>query len=140
MKYVAYAKRDCCVCTCIQELFEICTEFAKLEKMEFGGMKGKLLSALAVHIFDEFKNISKVFAERTYDCLDTAEKVRNGVLFKTLLLLVIPAAIVALLVFIFILILISLKLVTDVGDAIAINFCPVVRKFCVFLGISCRLR
>jgi hypothetical protein len=129
LKCVVYAKHDCGVCTCEQELFEICTEFAKLEKMEFGGMKGKLLSALAVQIFDEFKNISKVFAERTYDCLDTTEKVRNGVLFKTLLLLVIPAAVAALLVFIFILILILLKLVTDVGYAIAINFCSMVLFF-----------
>ena len=47
----------------------------KLEKMEFGGMKGKLLSALAVQIFEEFKIAYKMFSERTYDCLDTQDKV-----------------------------------------------------------------
>jgi dynein heavy chain len=54
----------------VQELMETALEFMKLEKIEIGGIKGKVLSQQVVQIFDEFNEEYKVFTERTYDSLD----------------------------------------------------------------------
>ena len=53
---------------------ETALEFMKLEKIEFGGIKGKVLSSEVMHIFEEFNEVYKVFSERTYDCLDTTSQ------------------------------------------------------------------
>ena len=58
-----------------QELFETCMEFMKLEKIEYGGVKGKPLSTLTVQIFDEFNEKYKHFTEVTYDPLDPQDDV-----------------------------------------------------------------
>ena len=50
-------------------------EFMKLEKIEFGGIKGKMLSSQVVQIFDEFNELYKVFTERSYDSLDPLDEV-----------------------------------------------------------------
>ena len=50
-------------------------EFAKLEKVELGGIKGKMLSHQVVEIFTEFNEIFSVFGNRTYDGLDPTNKV-----------------------------------------------------------------
>ena len=50
-------------------------EFLKLEKIEFGGIKGKMLSTQTVQIFDEFNELYKVFTERSYDALDPQDMV-----------------------------------------------------------------
>lgn len=50
-------------------------EFAKLEKVELGGIKGKMLSHQVVEIFGEFNEIFAVFGNRTYDGLDPTNKV-----------------------------------------------------------------
>lgn len=50
-------------------------EFAKLEKVELGGIKGKMLSHQVVEIFGEFSEIFAVFGNRTYDGLDPTNKV-----------------------------------------------------------------
>ena len=50
-------------------------EFQKLEKVELGGISGKTLSALVVHIFDDFNERYKVFSDGNFDCLDTAKTV-----------------------------------------------------------------
>lgn len=63
------------VCSPLQELFEVVIEFLKLEKIEFGGMKGKMLSAQTVQIFEEFNELYKVFTERSYDALDPQDQV-----------------------------------------------------------------
>ena len=55
-------------------------EFAKLEKVELGGIKGKMLSHQVVEIFTEFNEIFAVFGNRTYDGLDPTNKVMVRVL------------------------------------------------------------
>lgn len=55
---------------------ETALEFLKLEKVEFGGIKGKVLSAQVLQMFEEFNEEYKIFTERTYDCLDPNSDVR----------------------------------------------------------------
>lgn len=50
-------------------------EFSKLEKVELGGIKGKMLSHQVVEIFSEFNEIFAVFGNRTYDGLDATNRV-----------------------------------------------------------------
>ena len=52
-------------------------EFSKLEKVELGGIKGKMLSHQVVEIFSEFNDIFAVFGNRTYDGLDATNRVCN---------------------------------------------------------------
>ena len=47
----------------------------KLEKIEFGGVKGRVLSQLVLNIFEAFQEIYKVFGECTYNPLDPEEDV-----------------------------------------------------------------
>ncbi|KAI8492613.1 Dynein heavy chain 9, axonemal, partial [Branchiostoma belcheri] len=54
----------------VLDLFETATEFNKLEKVEFAGVKGKSLSQQVVSIFDEFQDCFKVFVDSNYDSLD----------------------------------------------------------------------
>ena len=49
---------------------DIALEFMKLEKVEFGGIKGKMLSSQVVQVFEEFQELYNLFTERTYDSLD----------------------------------------------------------------------
>ena len=49
---------------------DVATEFMKLEKIEFGGIKGKMLSSQVVQIWEEFNEHYKLFTERSYDSLD----------------------------------------------------------------------
>jgi len=60
---------------------ETALEFMKLEKIELGGIKGKVLSQQVIQLFDEFNEQYKVFTERSYDCLDTASNVSNLLCF-----------------------------------------------------------
>jgi len=53
----------------LQELFNIVMEFVKLEKVEFSGIKGRLLSHQTIQVFDDFTDLYKKFAEITYDPL-----------------------------------------------------------------------
>lgn len=46
------------------------TEFMKLEKIELGGIKGKVLTHQVVMLFEEFNEKYKIFADIDYDCLD----------------------------------------------------------------------
>ena len=62
----------------LQELFETSTEFLKLEKIEFGGMKGKVLSVQTVQIFEEFSELYKVFIEFSGDPLDPLDTVSTS--------------------------------------------------------------
>lgn len=54
----------------VKTLMETALEFMKLEKIEIGGIKGKVLSQQVVNIFEEFQNQYKVFTDATYNCLD----------------------------------------------------------------------
>lgn len=53
-----------------QELMETALEFMKLEKVELGGIKGRVLSEQVVGIFGEFQERYTLFTQRTYDSLD----------------------------------------------------------------------
>ncbi|KAL3857821.1 hypothetical protein ACJMK2_012454, partial [Sinanodonta woodiana] len=54
----------------LEELMECVLEFMKLEKVEFGGIKGKVLSQQIIRIFEEFNEQYKAFTESHFDCLD----------------------------------------------------------------------
>ena len=56
---------------------ETAMEFMKLEKVELGGVKGKMLSQQVVQVFEEFNEQFKVFTERSYDALDPSGTVSN---------------------------------------------------------------
>lgn len=45
-------------------------EFEKLEKLEFGGSKGKILNDQIYRLNEEFMESCKIFTERTYNPLD----------------------------------------------------------------------
>ena len=57
-------------------MFSTAIEFSKLEKVEIGGMKGRILSHDVVQIFNEFTEYFAVFANSTYNALDPLSKVR----------------------------------------------------------------
>ena len=59
----------------LQELFEIHAEFTKLEKIEFTGIKGKMLSSQTMQIFDDFNELYKKFTFITYDPLNPEDVV-----------------------------------------------------------------
>lgn len=54
---------------------ETATEFMKLEKIELGGIKGKLLSQQVVQLFEEFNALYQTFTSRSYDALDPSDPV-----------------------------------------------------------------
>uniref|UniRef100_T1IU37 Dynein beta chain, ciliary n=1 Tax=Strigamia maritima TaxID=126957 RepID=T1IU37_STRMM len=58
----------------IREMFEVAIEFVKLERVELGGIKGRVLSAMVADIYTEFMEIYNVFANKSYDSLDLDEK------------------------------------------------------------------
>ncbi|KAK7067108.1 hypothetical protein SK128_011278 [Halocaridina rubra] len=57
----------------IKEIFDIAKEFLKIEKVEFGGPKGKILGANIAAVYSEFNEAYTAFSINTYDCLDPAE-------------------------------------------------------------------
>ncbi|XP_068770010.1 dynein axonemal heavy chain 9 [Struthio camelus] len=54
----------------VEDLLSTALDLMKLEKIEFSGIKGKALSQQVLGMYEEFQEAYKVFAERTYDCLD----------------------------------------------------------------------
>ncbi|OXB81205.1 UNVERIFIED_CONTAM: hypothetical protein H355_005135 [Colinus virginianus] len=54
----------------VEDLLANALDLMKLEKIEFSGFKGKALSQQVLDMYEEFQEAYKVFAERTYDCLD----------------------------------------------------------------------
>lgn len=51
------------------------TEFLKLEKIEFGGLRGQSLSELIVQMFADFQELMNQFSNKPYDPLDLANLV-----------------------------------------------------------------
>ena len=45
-------------------------EFSKLEKIEIGGLKGRVLGRKVVKIYEEFRTFYLVFSGKSYDVLD----------------------------------------------------------------------
>ena len=58
----------------ISEFFCTAQQFQKLEKVEIGGIRGKLFTNHVKKIFEEFKELYGVFGNRTYDGLDPNDK------------------------------------------------------------------
>lgn len=56
----------------------------KLEKIEFGGIRGKALSQQVQWLHEEFMERFKVLIEKPYDCLDVNNKVGSQWSVKTL--------------------------------------------------------
>lgn len=59
----------------MKDLLTTALDLMKLEKIEFSGIKGKALGQQVLDMYEEFQEAYKVFAERTYDCLDLANTV-----------------------------------------------------------------
>uniref|UniRef100_A0A8C4UZ95 Dynein axonemal heavy chain 17 n=1 Tax=Falco tinnunculus TaxID=100819 RepID=A0A8C4UZ95_FALTI len=59
----------------VEDLLATALELMKLEKIEFSGIKGKALGQQVLDMYEEFQEAYKVFAERTYDCLDLTNTV-----------------------------------------------------------------
>ncbi|XP_030063865.1 dynein axonemal heavy chain 9 [Microcaecilia unicolor] len=55
----------------IEDLLLTALDMLKLEKLEFGGFRGKALGQMVQDMYEEFQEVYRVFSERTYDCLDT---------------------------------------------------------------------
>uniref|UniRef100_A0A8D2N8R8 Dynein axonemal heavy chain 17 n=1 Tax=Zonotrichia albicollis TaxID=44394 RepID=A0A8D2N8R8_ZONAL len=53
-------------------LLSTALDLAQLEKIEFGGMRGKALGQQVLAMHEEFQECYQVFSERAYDCLDLA--------------------------------------------------------------------
>ncbi|KAJ9598678.1 hypothetical protein L9F63_010627, partial [Diploptera punctata] len=58
----------------IEDFFSTSMEFFKLEKVEIGGSKGRLLSAKIVGILNDFHTAFTVFGSITYDPLDPEDE------------------------------------------------------------------
>ena len=54
----------------MQEYFQTVNEFLKLEKIEFGGIKGRSLGEMVANIFNDFQEMMNKFSSSTYDPLD----------------------------------------------------------------------
>uniref|UniRef100_A0A670JQ67 Dynein axonemal heavy chain 11 n=1 Tax=Podarcis muralis TaxID=64176 RepID=A0A670JQ67_PODMU len=54
----------------IEDIFVTTLEFEKLEKLEFGGIKGKILNDQICKLNEEFMKSCNIFKEQTYDPLD----------------------------------------------------------------------
>ena len=61
----------------MQELFDIAADFLKLEKVEYGGVKGTMLSEVTEGMFAEFNDLYKTFTDSSYDPLDLSDDVRK---------------------------------------------------------------
>ena len=59
-----------------QELFLTVQDFLKLEKVEYGGVKGTMLSEVTEGMFAEFNDLYKTFTDSSYDPLDLSDDVR----------------------------------------------------------------
>ena len=58
-----------------QEYFLTVLDFLKLEKVEFGGVKGRCLSEMVSQIFNEFQELMNKISSSSYDPLDLTSKV-----------------------------------------------------------------
>ncbi|KAG7491786.1 hypothetical protein MATL_G00007500 [Megalops atlanticus] len=58
----------------VEDLLLTALDMMKLEKVEFGGIRGKMLSQQVQCMYEEFLEAYKVFTEKSYDCLDTSNE------------------------------------------------------------------
>lgn len=57
----------------IQWFFNTVLEFSKLEKVEIGGIKGRILSTRIADVYNEFQQCFSVFSGKSYDVLDPSD-------------------------------------------------------------------
>ncbi|XP_076314624.1 dynein beta chain, ciliary-like [Tachypleus tridentatus] len=58
----------------IKEFFETSQEFFKLEKVEIGGVRGRIYGVQVTNIYQEFFELYGSFASKTYNALDPASE------------------------------------------------------------------
>lgn len=58
-----------------QEYFQTVIELLKLEKIEFGGLRGHSLSELVVEMFTNFQELVTQLSSKSYDPLDPNNEV-----------------------------------------------------------------
>lgn len=61
----------------LQDLFAIALDFLKLEKVELGGSRGKVLSEMVFSMSEEFHDCWRGLRESKYDPLDYSKDVRR---------------------------------------------------------------
>ncbi|XP_045149226.1 dynein axonemal heavy chain 9 [Echinops telfairi] len=54
----------------VKDLLKTMLDFQKLGKLEFSGIRGNALSQQVQRMYAEFQDMSRVFSESSYDCLD----------------------------------------------------------------------
>lgn len=59
----------------LQELFDIMLDFQRMEKLEFGGLKGKLYSEQAAQMYKEFGNSCQALKNSENSPLDLNSQV-----------------------------------------------------------------
>ncbi|XP_063817028.1 dynein axonemal heavy chain 9 isoform X3 [Pseudophryne corroboree] len=71
-----FARLECFIkrLEAIEDLLVTALDMMKLDKIEFGGIKGKVLTQTVAEMYQEFQDTYKVFSERTYNCLDVGNK------------------------------------------------------------------
>ncbi|XP_032831905.2 dynein axonemal heavy chain 9 isoform X1 [Petromyzon marinus] len=60
--------------TDVEELLVTAVDMFKLEKIEIGGLRGRVLSQRVCDIHQQFQELFGQFAEKTYDCLDVTNE------------------------------------------------------------------
>ena len=58
----------------LSEFCNTSNQFLKLEKVEVGGLRGKLLTESVKKVFNQFKDLYATFGLKTYDCSDPEDK------------------------------------------------------------------
>ncbi|KAE8736964.1 hypothetical protein FOCC_FOCC017583 [Frankliniella occidentalis] len=68
----------------VQTVFDAGVEYSKLEKVEIGGLKGRILGQKVEELFEEFKNIFSGFTKIEYDPLNPDDRSfeKDEVVFK----------------------------------------------------------
>lgn len=61
----------------LQDILLTAVDLLKLEKLEIGGVRGRVLSHQVQLLHQEFVDTYKLFTERPYDCLDLNNKVQR---------------------------------------------------------------
>ncbi|KAJ8958202.1 hypothetical protein NQ314_006441, partial [Rhamnusium bicolor] len=62
--------KQICNLLILEWFFNTVLEFSKLEKVEIGGIKGRVLGASITGVFNEFQQCFSVFSGKSYDVLD----------------------------------------------------------------------
>lgn len=58
----------------LQWFFDTVVEFTKLERIEFGGLKGRLLSSRITEIYADFNEQFSLFSSKAYDVLEPEDE------------------------------------------------------------------